>query len=623
MGAGFYQREGYAGPGRSALKLLALLFGAFVLGACSRDAQELLEIEPLTPPASPSAAASPIGARCLDCHENIVRSYRATGMARAVEPIRPGEVAGPAPVADAAGWSYRFESGDGSARLVETWKNGESGIDAELAFAIGAGLMDRSYAAVIGDLLWFAPLEVITDGEERRAALAPGHEIRPGTRFTTPITEECLACHTDRLPPRGYPFNLRSDPAAWSPAGISCAACHGDVEGHVRWREDDLAGRAGAKRDEKDPILAASRLGAIESLSLCARCHLQGDASFLLDPLARGVLPPGGEMLARRAVFVAAGSSDEIRFVSQVERLLLSPCYAASSELGGEPMTCVTCHDPHRSSFDPEERRVVRDACARCHTSTERICSKPPAERSGRDCVDCHMRRTGVFDVARVEIHDHFIRADPGPPSPPTKLRVHESKDGRLAVFAWPGSERPAYADDPGLWMMAEMASGHADLALPFAQREPGPASERLPTYHHLRGSLLEAAERGEEARAAYARALELDPDSAETSVNLGLLLGRLGKPREGVAVLDAVIAAHPTASPALRNRAVLRLQLGDAQGFAADLDTAFAISPDAAVAGALAEHFRRTGKTEESVRWAREAVRLDPSRAAGAAAGR
>ena len=200
---------------------------------------------------------------------------------------------------------------------------------------------------------------------------------------------------------------------------------------------------------------------------------------------------------------------------------------------------------------------------------------------------------------------------------------MHESKDGRLALFSWPGREGLAYADDPGLWMMAEMAAGHADLALPFAQQEPGAASARLSTYFHLRGVLLEAAERREEARAAYTRALELDPGSAETSVNLGPLLGTLGKAREGVGVLDAVIAAHPAASPALRNRAVLRLQLGDRRGFAADLEAAFIISPDAAVAGALAEHYRRSGELEESARWARQAVQGDPSRAAGAAAGR
>ena len=582
------------------MRSLAALIVPATLASCGS--------EPAPGPSAPVAPAA-IGERCLDCHGNVVRSYRATGMARAVEPIRPEELDGLAPVEDGAGWTYRFDS----ARIVESWKGGSPAVEAGIAFAIGAGLMDRSYAASVGDVLAFAPLEVVTAREARHAALAPGHSIRPGTRFTTPITEECLACHTDHLPPREYPLNLRPDVGAWSPSGISCAACHGDVDGHVGWREVE---RAGVKKDAADPVLAASGLGPIESVSLCARCHLQGDASLLLEPLARGVLPPGGDMLALRAVFVGASPSDEIRFVSQVERLLLSPCYLGSSQARREPMTCVTCHDPHESSFDPDARRIVRGACAQCHTSTKASCSKPQSERAGRDCVDCHMRRTGVFDVASVEIHDHFIRREPGPPSPPAALRVHESKDGRLALFAWPGRERPAYADDPGLWMMAEMAAGHADLALPFAQREPGPAAARLPTYYHLRGVLLEQAGRDEEARAAYARALELDPASAETSVNFALLLGRLGKPREGVALLDAVIAAHPKASPALRNRAVLRLQLGDAAGFAADLEAAFAIAPDAAVAGALAEHLRRSGRGEESQRWARAALRLDPSRA-------
>jgi predicted CXXCH cytochrome family protein len=539
-------------------------------------------------------------------------------MARALEPLRAGELDDLASVPDAdTGWSYRLEQKGRSARIVETWKGGETAISAELPFAIGAGLMDRSYAALVGDLLWFAPVEVAGRGKERHAALAPGHTIRPGTRFTTPIAEECLACHTDRLPPRDYPLNLRPDPASWQPSGVSCAACHGDVEGHARWRETDLAG---GKPDADDPVLAASRAGWVESLSLCARCHLQGDASFLLEPGARGVPPPGGDVLAERAVFLAASPSDEIRFVSQVERLVRSRCFTESTKPSSsgstrEPLTCLSCHDPHRSSFDPKERAVVRNGCLRCHTSSRIPCARPPGERAGEDCVQCHMRRTGVFDVAGVEIHDHFIRRNRGPPSPAAELRATESKDGKLAVFTWPGRARPAYAEDPGLWMMALMASGRGDLALPHADRQPGKASERLATYHHLRGSLLEGASRLGEARTAYERALALDPAQTETVVNLGLLLGRLGKPREGIDVLDAAIADHPKAAGALRNRAVLKLQLGDRDGFAADLEAAFAISPDAALAGALAEHHRRSGRRDDADRWARSARALDPSR--------
>jgi predicted CXXCH cytochrome family protein len=319
-------------------------------------------------------------------------------------------------------------------------------------------------------------------------------------------------------------------------------------------------------------------------------------------------------MLAHRAVFVAAKPTSEIRFVSQVERLMMSRCYTESAENLREAMTCVTCHDPHRSSFDPAERAVVREACAQCHGETRRPCARSPEQRGDRGCVDCHMRQTGVFDVAEVRIHDHFIAKDPGPPSPPTPLRVHESEDGQLALFAWPGREPPAYADDPGLEMMAHLAVGRPDLAQASVIRPPGPASARLATYHHLRGSLLERMGEAEEARSAYERALVLDPGAAETSVNLGLLLGTLGKAREGIALLDTVIAAHPKASPALRNRAVLRYQLGDTAGCLADLEAAFRIAPDPAVANALAQSYAQIGNAEAATRWGRAAIALDPS---------
>src|SRR6185436_9440478 len=128
-----------------------------------------------------------------------------------------------------------------------------------------------------------------------------------------------------------------------------------------------------------DPIRTASHAGRIESLSMCARCHLQGDASFLLEPRARGIVPPGGDLLAKRAVFVAGKPTDEIGFVSHVERLVLSRCFTEPRL--GEPMTCLTCHDPHRSSFDPRERAAVRDACKKCHGASEHPCTLPAEER--------------------------------------------------------------------------------------------------------------------------------------------------------------------------------------------------------------------------------------------------
>jgi tetratricopeptide (TPR) repeat protein len=133
--------------------------------------------------------------------------------------------------------------------------------------------------------------------------------------------------------------------------------------------------------------------------------------------------------------------------------------------------------------------------------------------------------------------------------------------------------------------------------------------------YHHLRGSLLEQASQPDEARRAYERALELDPSQAETTVNLALLLGRLGKPDEGIRMLDRLIARHPTAEGALRNRATLKLAQNDARGFAADLEAAHKVLPVAAVARALSQHYAGSGAKELAESWRQEWLRLDPAR--------
>jgi predicted CXXCH cytochrome family protein len=597
---------------------------------------------PLAAQAAPTPASAPeveIGQRCLDCHAAIVRSYRSTGMAHALGPIEDPHLADLASVPDAnSGFRYRFAAAVSGPSIVESWTPPSTsaagapaaqkpGVEssAPLAFAIGAGRLDQAYAAKLGDLLFLAPLEVVGSGAARRATLAPGHMIQPGTRFTIPITEECLACHTDDLMPREYPLNLVPRKAVWKPAGISCAACHGPVDAHAIWREAALAGE---KPATPDPVLTATRTGPIESLSVCARCHLQGDARILLEPGARGIPPPGGDLLARCAVFVAKNPTHEIGFVSQVERLALSRCFIRSfdrsSEKGARALTCVTCHDPHRSSTDAAERKSVRDACSRCHAEgaaddkggagSAGGCALKMDRRADKDCVQCHMRLTGTFDVAAVLIHDHKIERKPPPASMPSTLRTKEARDGELALFAWPGEESRAYAADPGLWMMALMSLGRPELALPFAMKDPGAVSKRLSMYYHLRGSLYEQAEKPEAARQAYERALLLDPSQAETTVNLAPLLGRLGEPQEGVRMLSRLLARYPKAEGALRNRCALDLALHDEAAFAADLEAAQRILPRAPNARALAQYYARLGRADVAEHWRAEALRLDPT---------
>ncbi|MBI5433766.1 MAG: hypothetical protein HZA52_13120 [Planctomycetes bacterium] len=560
-----------------------------------------------------------LGAACMDCHGELVEAWRASPMGRALRPLAAAELADLAPVADPrTGFRYALERRGERGFVVEEWLGpdgrsvAEARNEAELAFAIGAGVADTSYAALRGGRWWFAPLEVLSASATapRHAVFAPGQMTKPGLRLDVAISDECLACHTDALPPERFPSNLAPS-SAWTPRGPDCGHCHPAAAAHAEHQSSNATG--------PDPIVAAALRTPIERVSSCARCHLQGDARVPLanDPsLARA---PGGDLLAKLAVFTGSDANGEIPFVSQTERMVESVCFTASLAREGRALTCETCHDPHRSVFETRERERVRAACTRCHASDEAAvlgrdapCSEPLARRATKACVDCHARRTAPFDVADVEIFDHKIERKPLAPSKLAAIRVKQSRGGELKRFRWPG--RPVPLDgDPGLELLGLVGADQAERALALVDAKPDAAVERLAIYHHTRGGLLESARRFEDARKAYLRAKLLDAGSAATRINLGLVLAQCGKASDGLAELDAVVREHPASDGALRNRALVKLALGDAAGARADLEAAHALLASAATARGLAEIARRENDRAAHERWLAAARALDP----------
>lgn len=590
----------------------------------------------VTAPPYRSPASTAGAEACIDCHRDLVEDWSVTGMARTLQTVEIEELAGLGPVLDGdSGYRYHYTTTAGGESLVlaETHTDRpEHAFGTEVLFAIGSGEIDRSYAVAHGAGMWFSPVEVVTTEVGRHTALAPGAAMKHGQRLSLPITPECLGCHTDAPPPRDFPLNLRPNPAEWQPRGLSCAACHGKAAQHANWQEADLSGE---EIESEDPIVSIRDLDRWQELSICAACHLQGDARLVLNGQELGPPPPGGDLLEQRALFVAAESTDDVGFVSQIERMTLSECFLQSE------MTCITCHDPHRSLHQGKERDRVRASCTKCHAddSAKRmrtlVGGKPSASACSRlasgaiethaeqigdvlreDCVTCHMPRTGVFDVAEVMIHDHFIRRDTSGARGPTAeadLRFPESATGDWRRFRWPGVEAPEHIDDPGLWMMAYASGEHLQRAMEFVDRTPGKAAADLPMYHHVRGSLLESAGRQTDAVTAYERALKLDPALAPSAINLGLLLGRTGDVDRGLELLDRVIERYPRADGALRNRGILRHGRGDLEGFVEDLTRAFQVRPDGALALKLAEFFQRAGDPRSAAEWGRMAAELDP----------
>ncbi|MFT7669083.1 MAG: hypothetical protein ACI8X5_001783 [Planctomycetota bacterium] len=610
---------------------LLLIFGLLVptLIGCGEEAPELELI--IHAPAFESGASFGGTERCEACHYDTVQDWSQTGMARSLQAVVSGELSGLGLVEDGpSGYSYQYSTAtDGKAYVLgETRKDTPShALGSEVLYAIGSGERDRSYVVGHGAGLWFSPIEVLSTERGRHATLAPGASMVSGGRLSFAISEECLGCHTDAPPPRSFPLNLRPDPAHWQPRGISCAACHGGTIAHADWREAQNS-------VDKDPILQIANLSRVEQLSICAACHLQGDARLVLNNVDLGPPKPGTDLLKQRALFVAATPTADVGFVSQVERLVLSECFLESQ------MTCATCHDPHRTLHAERERKRVRDACTLCHASDspnglQHFGNKVSAAGCSRmgshgiethavqldrtlkaDCVDCHMPLTGVFDVAEITIHDHYIRRDVSDAkgaTPEGNLRFPESASGDWRRFKWPGEKAPDHIDEPGLWMMAFVNGEHLTRAIALIDEAPGEVAIELAMYHHTRASLLQSLGRDEDARAAYERALELDPKLAESAINLGLLYGNTGDLERGIALLSKVIESYPLADGALRNRAVLLYRSGDLAGFARDLERAFSAWPSANLAGKLSGYFASIGDHDKANRYSRMLRELDP----------
>ena len=84
--------------------------------------------------------------------------------------------------------------------------------------------------------------------------------------------------------------------------------------------------------------------------------------------------------------------------------------------------------------------------------------------------------------------------------------------------------------------------------------------------------------------------------------------------------LLSDVLARHPAAVNALRNRAGLRFEVGDLAGFQADLTAAFELQPLVELAEILADWFASRGNASLAEDWRSRARSLAPL---GAQAGR
>lgn len=280
--------------------------------------------------------------------------------------------------------------------------------------------------------------------EEKRWAPRKDTFIRDPTQ-SSPIqiwNANCIQCHSTcglpRLDRRTGGYSTRV-----GEIGISCEACHGPAEQHVRNNLDPIRRYGLHQKNRNDTtIVNPSRLDPKVSTQVCGQCHSIKWNLYRDDWLQNGFRYRPGEELEKMTPIVRPKKFDsEVRFPESMKRdrafldmifwpdgiirvtgreyngLIESSCY----QRGG--IACISCHSMHRSNPDDQLAQGMsgNQACVQCHDSIQKRLEQHThhmANSSGSQCYNCHMPHDtyGLLKAVR----SHYIAS----PDVETSLQV-------------------------------------------------------------------------------------------------------------------------------------------------------------------------------------------------------
>jgi hypothetical protein len=506
---------------------------------------------------------------CAPCHAGIFASYMRTPMAVSSGRTGSGSFAesfdkGTISHArsgvryrvyrDKNGPSFDFELTDANQRIQGT---------RPLEYFVGSGTVGRSYLFSVDGFLYQAPVSYYS--ANRRWDLSPGYQDYDRLHLTRPVEPACLRCHASRLQPIAGTLNGFAAPA-FLEGGIGCERCHGAGEEHIaKIKAGTIDGGLGVVNPRKLPPEHRN--------SVCAQCHLTGVAR--IDRSGREADPfRAGALLSDHvSVFVWSGAPAEMKVTSHFEKLAESRCKIAS----GDRLWCGSCHDPHSVPASDERASFFRSKCLECHAAA--VPCKASASlraRSDNRCVDCHMPKNPVIDVAHAVYTDHSIPRRPRAPArePLSSKRVLKpfggipasDRDLGLAyAFVVEGERNPVYESLAFDLLKAAIAQQPNDI----------PALVQLA---HLYGYRAEE----DQAIALYEKAVRADPSQVIAATNLGTHLMKKGRADEAMRLWSDVLGRSPGMEIARMNLALARHLAGDSAAAEQVLKVGLDLNPGA-----------------------------------------
>jgi Flp pilus assembly protein TadD len=218
---------------------------------------------------------------------------------------------------------------------------------------------------------------------------------------------QCAACHSTNLK-TNYDLEADTFKTTWSEVNVSCQACHGPGESHVRWAQAQKDG-ASTKYENRGLVADLKSTDSRSEAESCARCHSRrhamGDHFKHGTPLMDTYVPA----LLTEELYHADGQILEEVYV-----------YGSflQSKMFQSGVRCSDCHNPH--TLKPV--RGDNALCTQCHSGTPNpkfgtLAAKDYDSKQhhfhetgspGAQCVNCHMpsRTYMVVDPRR----DHSFR---------------------------------------------------------------------------------------------------------------------------------------------------------------------------------------------------------------------
>lgn len=345
--------------------------------------------------------------QCRACHAEIYNSYMQTGMGKSFhfatkEHSALANTDLPVIYDSIKNLSYKpFWKNDSLYLLEFRLKNKDTThqLIRKVDYKIGSGHHTNSHLFEINGFIHQMPYTYYT--QEKIADLPPGFENGDNTRFSREIGIECMSCHN------AYPHHESGSVNKYSsvPLGIDCERCHGPGEVHVKQK---LAGNIIDTSKYIDySIVNPKRLPLDLQFDVCQRCHLQGTA-ILAEGKSFTDFKPGEHLHEVMDVYLPKYKNEHsFIMASHVDRLKESACFQNAD------MTCITCHDPHKSVTSLPSS-YFDNQCMQCHDVCE--------DEQIQNCTSCHMPSSSSTDIMHVAITDH-------------KIGVHNTKKAEKGAF--------------------------------------------------------------------------------------------------------------------------------------------------------------------------------------------